>query len=251
VPPQPSYCAVDHCRFSLGYASDVRLGPLGRAPRLPVLQVFASEAASGYEHYHKHLALPSGRDVLELLRLAWKSARHVVLPGRERAIVWIVEHDVLDRYLLTGSRVKLIAKTCSAYTGNAHCCTGCARDRPQAMTLRSVQSWSQVVNRAPSLHSDVAQDDLDEYLSDQPDSWIGRQFAIAGVGGFRNPWRKEFHYLVPVQIEASIVDVRVVAEMPHSDAIDADEAAFARSHDVIFTGRLPNRTLAARFIRRV
>lgn len=244
-------CLFDGCRFSRGYVPDVTLGPLTRAPTLPTVFVFETDKALGYRHYRKHFPGLTGIDVLEQLRMAWTSATHTVLREREKALIWVVDHEAFDR-VFDSERVNIITKACSGYSEvGHHCCKGCARtDRPDRTTVRSVRPWSQVRANRRVLHTDLPRTYLPEYLSEQPDRWIGVRAAIDSSQAFENPWQKKFHYRVQVIVDGTPATVRVVATKEQSELIDANEAGFAGTHDVIFTSRLPSGQLKASFVRR-
>lgn len=242
---------MNGCRFSRGYATGVTLGPLARAPTLPTVLAFATDQALGYPHYRKHLPGLTGTAVLEQLRMAWTSARHTVIRGREEAIIWVVDHEAFFR-VFAAERVWIVVKTCASYGNGTHCCDECGRaERPGKMTLRSVRPWTQARADGPVLYTDVAPQDLAEYLAGPPERWIGQRFRIASSSPFSQPWpRHEFHYGVPLMLDGRLTISRVVASKRQSELIDADEAGFARTHDVIFRSRLRTGALAAFFVPR-
>jgi hypothetical protein len=244
----PLSCQLDGCRFSLGYDTWVSFAaPAGTASLAPLL-VFATDATLGYPHYVKHFPWLTGTAVVEQLRMAWRSARLTVAQGREDALVWVVEHGALVE-TFDDERIKLIAKPCSSYRRDKHCCSGCTRERPDRMTLRSVQPWA-AFGFDEVLHTDVDDVDVAEYLSDQPERWIGMAFEIARRPPWRNPWPSEFHYEVPIVADGRVVLARVLASRAQATALDGDPEAFCRDHVVVFSPRGARGMLKAYFVRR-
>ncbi len=257
-----SSCLSDGCRFSRGYdAGVVFSAPPGTRSLAPVY-VFATDAALGYPHLSKHFPWLTGDAVVEQLRLAWRPARLTVATTSPHTQVWVVDHPALEA-TFDHERVKLIAKPCSAYGGSDHCCGGCERrDLPDRMTLRSVLPWERF-GFVDVVYTDVTDVERTEYLTDQPDDWIGATFEILSPAQIRR-WPRSrpssqregserkhgFHYAVPLAIGGKRVTTRVVADPAQSDEIAADAADFARRHDVSFRRRATNGLLQAYFTPR-
>lgn len=210
--------------------------------------VFATDVTLGYPHYVKHFPWLTGVAVVEQLRMAWRSAKLTVARGREDALVWVIDHDALSE-TFDDDRIKLIAKPCTSYRHGKHCCSGCTSERPDRMTLRSVQPWA-AFGFDDVLYTDVDDVDVAEYLSDQPEHWIGMVCDIARRPPWRNPWPSEFHYEVPILADGRVVLARVVASSAQSRALDTDPAAFCRDHAVVFSPRRVRGVLKAYFVRR-
>lgn len=257
-----SSCLFDGCRFSRGYDAGVVFSPPPGAPSLAPVHVFATDAAVGYPHFSKHFPWLTGDAVVEQLRLAWRPARLTVARTSPHTQVWVVDHPALEA-TFDHERVKLVAKPCSGYGGSSHCCGGCRRqDLPDRMTLRSVLPWERF-GFVDIVYTEVTDVERTEYLSGQPDDWIGATFEIVSPAQIRR-WPRSrpssrhevsqpnrgFHYAVPLAIGGKRVTTRVVADPAQSDEIAADAADFARRHDVRFRWRATNGLLHAYFTPR-
>lgn len=247
---QPPQCLVDGCRFAGGYARDVVFAAPPAARDVPPMHVFASDAKLGYPHLAKHFAWLTGVAVVEQLRMAWRSAKHTVMSQRGGPLVWVVDHDAFEA-TFAGARLTLVSKACTSYKPGARCCTGCREvELPARITLRSVTHRPQI-QPADVLYTDITTISIKEYLADQPERMRGRQFEIAHEPPLRRPWPKyRYHYQVPVLVEDAVKLTRVVATAEERALIEADEARFVRTRDVLFSSRNPNGTLRATFVER-